>query len=978
MSRRPIPLQPRLPESLTPGFDRTATVTITFEGQPIAAYAGDTVASAIQATGRQVVSRSFKYHRPRGLLCCAGRCPNCLVNINGTPNARACMTTVAEGMRVEPQNALPSLRLDAFAIFDKLDRLLPPGFYYKTFIYPRRAWPLYETVLRNIAGLGKLDFEHVGPLHAVRRHLHPDVAVIGGGAAGLSAAIAAAEHGLRVVVVDENPALGGHLRGETRIYQHVGEYSGRAGHQIVEALAARLRACPTAQVLTGATAIGIYEDKLIAVAQGDTLVELRAACMVIATGSFEHPLVFNDNDLPGVMLGSAAVKLMHLWGVRPGDRAVVVSAHDDGLRVALDLLEAGIDVAMVADHRHELPPSPELRALAKARVRMLSGWSIAGARGRGRVEGATLIQLDRAGNPIPGTERRGRCSLIAVSTGLETNASLLWQAGCRMTYDEQLDLFTPQAMADGVFAAGDVTGVRDLGAALAGGFVAGREAALSIGAGNGDSAALDAARAALAARTKAFHAAASAPVHLEGRKAFICPCEDVTLKDIDWAVQEGFDHIETLKRYSTVSMGPCQGKMCAMNALTACSRATGRSIADTGTTTARPLTQPTALGTLGGPHLDPTRLTPVHDLHLKAGAVIMDAGQWARPRHYTSPEAECEAVRKSVGIIDVSTLGKLDVRGRDAVTLLERVYTNKWSDLKVGHVRYGLMVDDSGIITDDGTGARIGDDHFYITTTSSGVGAVVEGLTWAMEGTDLQVHVTNVTSAYAAVNLAGPRSREVLAKLTDLDVSAAALPYLKAAQGTVAGLPAIILRIGFVGELGYEIHVPAEYGEHLWTALLEAGNSCQIVPFGVEAQRILRLEKGHIIVTQDTDALSTPLEAGLGWAVKFDKPEFVGKITLAYLKERGPAQRLVGFEMLNVTALPDEGCQILDDTGLSAGRVTSARYSPTLRKAIGLAWVPVACAAPGSTLRIRIDGNANDAKVVPTPFYDPTGARMKS
>jgi sarcosine oxidase, subunit alpha len=356
----------------------------------------------------------------------------------------------------------------------------------------------------------------------------------------------------------------------------------------------------------------------------------------------------------------------------------------------------------------------------------------------------------------------------------------------------------------------------------------------------------------------------------------------------------------------------------------------------------------------------------------------MDAGQWKRPRIYTSPEEECRAVRERVGLIDVSTLGKIDLKGRDAVKLLERIYTNKWADLKVGRVRYGLMVDESGIIMDDGTVARLGDDHFFVTTTSSGVGAVEEWLTWWMEGTEMCAHVTNVTSGLAAVNLAGPRARDVLAKVTDLDLSAAALPYLRAAQGTIAGIPAIILRIGFVGELGYELHVPAEYGEYLWDTLMEAGKEFGIAPFGVEAQRVLRLEKGHIIVTQDTDALSTPLEADMSWIVKLDKPDFIGKTSLANLKDDGLSQKLVGFEMLDASQVPDEGTQIVRPDGYPVGRVTSARFSPALRKSIGLAWVPVESGAEGAEVTIQLDGHQAQARVVSLPFYDPSGAKMKS
>ena len=544
-------------------------------------------------------------------------------------------------------------------------------------------------------------------------------------------------------------------------------------------------------------------------------------------------------------------------------------------------------------------------------------------------------------------------------------------------------------MAPGVYAAGAVTGIRTLATALLGGTLAGTQAAASltvdhpqVAESSSRSESLERMQAELAALCRRFRADTTTRVltamPASGRKQFVCPCEDVTLKDIDRAVQEGFDHIETLKRYSTATMGPCQGKMCAMNTVTACARATGRSIADTGTTTSRPLVQPVTLGAIAGPHLEPVRLTALHHRHLEAGAEMMDAGQWKRPRVYTSIEDEVRAVRERVGLIDVSTLGKIDVRGRDAVALLERVYTNKWADLRVGRVRYGVMVDEAGVIFDDGTVARLGEDRFFVTTTSSGVMAVEEWLTWWMEGTDLQAHVTNLTSGLAAVNLAGPRSRAVLAGLIDVDISADGLPYLRAVESTVAGVPVTILRIGFVGELGYELHFPCEYAEYLWDILLEAGRAFGIAPFGVEAQRTLRLEKGHIIVTQDTDALSNPLEAGMSWAVKFDKSDFIGKTSLGHIRDEGPRQKLVGFQMSPGAGVPDEGAQIVREDGYPIGRVTSARHSGTLGTVIGLAWMPIETSSEGCVLRIRQNGTIADARIVSLPFYDPAGARMKS
>jgi sarcosine oxidase subunit alpha len=416
--------------------------------------------------------------------------------------------------------------------------------------------------------------------------------------------------------------------------------------------------------------------------------------------------------------------------------------------------------------------------------------------------------------------------------------------------------------------------------------------------------------------------------------------------------------------------------MCALATLALAARENGRTIAEVGTTTARPPYHPVALGALAGPHHEPVKVTSIHQRHVALGAQWMDTGEWKRPRVYTSGADEVRGVRERVGLIDVGTLGKLDVRGKDAVKLLEKVYTNRVADLRIGRIRYGVMCDDSGIILDDGTIARLSDDHFFLTTTSTGANAIEEWLTWWAAGTGMCVHVTNVTDGYAAINLAGPRAREVLAKLTTQDLSSKALPFLAARQFDVAGIPTLCLRIGFVGELGYELHCPAESGAHLWDALLDAGKEHGIVPFGVEAQRVLRLEKGHIIVTQDTDALSNPLEADMAWVVKLDKDDFVGRPMLQRVQAERLRNKLVGYEMVESSIVPEEGSQVVV-AGRPAGRVSSSRFSPTLQKSIGMAWVPIDYASLGTLFSIRWNERDVSARVVRLPFYDPEGARLK-
>jgi len=470
-------------------------------------------------------------------------------------------------------------------------------------------------------------------------------------------------------------------------------------------------------------------------------------------------------------------------------------------------------------------------------------------------------------------------------------------------------------------------------------------------------------------------------------KCFVCFCEDVTEADIAQAVAEGFDHIETLKRYTTASMGPCQGRLCRATVSELCARHTGQTPEVVGMSRARPPAHPVTMGAVGAEHAAPARRTPMHHRHAALGARMMDLGEWKRPEVYSSVAEECRAVRERVGLIDVGTLGKLEVVGKDAAELLEKVYTNRFQDLRPGRVRYGVVCDDAGIILDDGTFARLEEERWFITTTSGGVEAMDQWLHWwAVPGPGGQrrcVHVTNVTAGLAAMNLAGPRSREVLSRLTELDLSREAFPYLGAREAEVAGVPSLLLRIGFVGELGYEIHCPAQYGVHLWDALLEAGQDFGIQPFGVEAQRILRLEKQHLIVGHDTDALSNPLDAGMPWVVKWEKEDFVGRPSLLRLQGEngrngdGGRQRLVGFTVASAGLAVPEGSQVVAE-GQTVGRVTSYRLSPTLGSGIGLAWVPETAATEGGEIRIAAPSGTVPASVTLRPFYDPEGSRVRS
>ena len=956
----------RLPKQGGERVDRSRTLRFSFDGKPVEALEGDTIGSALYAAGQRTFSRSFKYHRRRGLLCCAGQCPNCLVQVDDSPGVRACTEPVREGMRVEHMNATPSLDFDVMRATDLVGTpFTPPGFYYKTFIRPRRLWPLYEKMLRAAAGLGRLPrSRREREWRTDYRRRHADVLVVGGGAAGLAAATAAAELGADVVLADEGPEPGGRLLAE-------------GGHEYARELAGHAMAAGV-ELLSNAPALGAF-DGLVPVWQGDTLHQVRARRHVYATGAIEQPLLFAGNDLPGVMLSGGARRLLSLYAVRPGSRAAVATVNDRGLEAALALQDAGVELACVADLRTS-GGSPAALELARRGVEILRGATVLEARGRSHVQSAVLGK--------PGSEEGANgervvgCDLLVVSGGSAPATSLLAQAGARTGYDSDRGLFVLTELPEDQFAAGEVAGHGELDSAELSGEAAGAEAAHSLGLGD----AASRQRAAdgigrLEGRSADPGQSAVPPARTSSRKGkcFACLCEDVTAKDIHLSVEEGYDSIELSKRYTTTTMGPCQGRMCQLPAIRLMAKETGQSLEDVGTTTARPPWQAVPMGALAGRPFEPAKRSSIHGRHRDLGANVMWAGDWRRAYDYGNPRAEALAVHEAAGLIDVSTLGKLIVRGPDAGEFLDRLYPNRLSNLKPGRIRYGVITSDAGRIIDDGTICRLDDETYYVTTTSSGAGAVYEWFSWWLADWRLRVHLTDVTQGLSAVNLAGPRAREIMAEVTSLDCSGEAFTYLDGKQGEVAGVPSLVLRIGFVGEVGYEIHFAAAHGEHLWDALLEAGSGHGLRPFGLEPQRLLRLQKMHVLIGQDTDSESTPFSAAMPWIVKLDKDQdFIGRWALERAAEEPPETALVGFTLAD-GKVPTEGAVVLTSNGDGqVGQVTSARHSPQLGGVIGMAWVPAGLAEDGTEVTISDEGTRLRARVVTKPFYDPEGEVLRS
>ncbi len=918
-------------------IDRSKPFTFSWTGRQINAFEGDTIVSAALANGYPVFSRGLKYRRQRGVLSATFHDPNCVVQVGHEPNVRAAHRLAEPGMVVTAQNSFPSLKWDIGAVNQLGGRFLSAGFYYKTFMSPGALWPTYERIISKFAPGGR-----VAPIGTAHPHgydhlfAHPDVLVAGGGPAGMAAAIGAARAGANVMLVEEDHVLGGHLR-----------YGDAPAHEQLDALRAAIDSLPNITVLTNSAVTGRYDDNWVGVLQRsvpglvERLIKARVGALVIAPGLFERPFVFKNNDLPGVMLSTAVRRLTTLYGVAPGRRAVVFTANSDGDAAAQSLAAAGVDVVAVVDARRG---GQVRQALGRNRVRGVE------------LEGGTKIDAD----------------LLVTAVGWTSSTALLNMSGGRPVWsDDAVRFLAGDDLPSDVLVTGGLSGDGTVEQII--------EHGTQVGCAAAD-------------RAAGRHPSPIAPLGTDPHPAlfrasthgFVDYTEDVKSTDIIDAAAEGYDSVELVKRFTTASMGHSQGKYETINTTAALVEAVGGSVPELGTTVWRPPYAPISLGALAGRHAEPVRISPMQDWHVAHGATPLIAGQWIRPEHYGDPAGEVQAVRDAVGIIDVTPLGKLDLRGPDVSKLLNLVYVNSWNKLDVGSVRYGVMCSEDGVIMDDGVTGRLDEDHYLMSTTSSGAAAVWEWIeNWLQtEHPEWRVHVTPVTTAFASINVAGPNSRELMTRLIDdVDLSNEAFPYMRVRQGTIAGVGGCFLwRIGFTGELSYEIHVPASYGLHVWEALLAAGQDLGIRPFGVEAQRILRLEKGHFIVGQDTDALTKGFSAGIDGLIKLDKPDyFSGRNELFWQTDQDrDGTRLVPILTVEPARVPPEASQIVVGSAI-VGRVTSSRLSPTLNRSVCLAQVPLELAVPGTELTIVLPSGQRILARVFTEhaFIDPEGVRLR-
>ena len=985
-------------------IDHQRVVHFQFDGQQIEGRKGDTVASALLANGHHLVGRSFKYHRPRGIIAAGSEEPNALVGTSRgagrfEPNTRATMQEVWDGLTVTSQNKFPSLKFDVGAINDAAYMLFSAGFYYKTFMWPRAFWDkVYEPFIRAAAGLGQAPREE-DPDHYASRYLHCDLLIVGAGAAGMAAALTAARSGKKVVLVDEHAEIGGSLLSEPNF-----TIDGEKSWDWLAGQTAALRAAG-AEIMTRTTAIGYYHQNMIGMVQKltDHLAELpsdvprermwrvRAKQVILAQGALEKPLVFNGNDRPGIMLAGAAQTYLSRFGVLVAHRPLVVTSHDSAWRSAFELHEAGAKVQAIIDVRHTVDAGLLTRA-KELGIPTESSHTVTKTRGRLKVSG---VFVNRVNN---GKVEQGQwldCDGVLMCGGWTPSVHLFSHTKGSLKWDEDKTTFLPNQTNKDCFIAGASRGLWGMQAALEDGATQAERALKALGETVvGYCATIENDCVGTGVTMKELPTDRN-----PGRdKAFVDFQNDVTAKDLRLAVKEGMRSIEHIKRYTTTGMATDQGKMSNINGLNISADALGKTAPEVGLTTFRPPYTPTTFGAFcgyhRGEHFEVTRKTPIDSWAEENGAVYEPVGQWRRARYF--PKAgenmnmavgrECRATRSSLGIFDASTLGKIEVVGPDAVEFMNRMYTNPWTKLAPGRTRYGLLLGEDGYIRDDGVIGRLTDDRFHITTTTGGAARVLNMMEDYLqtEWPDLDMWLTSTTEQWATIAVNGPNARNLIEPFVEgLDLADENFPHMSIAECQFAGHAARLFRVSFSGELGFEINVPASKGREVWELLMEAGQRYDITPYGMETMHVLRAEKGFIIVGQDTDGTVTPYDAGQGWAIGKKKLDFVGMRSLKRPDiVDGPRKELVGLLTEDATTKLEEGAQVVLDPDQPKpmkmlGHVTSSYHSDAAGQPIALALIEDGFKRHGETIFVPMPDGVVAAKITGTCFYDPHNERIK-
>jgi len=989
-------------------IDRSRPLNFTFNGRRYRGFQGDTLASALLSNGVNLIARSFKYHRPRGIMAAGTDEANALVQLEPrTPrtlaNQQATRIELYDNLVAESLNCWPSPEFDLMAINGLFHRLMPSGFYYKTFMWPVKAWKYYEHIIRHAAGLGQSP-KDPDPDHYDKINAHCDVLIIGGGPAGLMAALSAGRTGARVILADEQVELGGQLLNERL------EISGKPALDWVADIEAELSTMAEVKTLKRTTAFGYYDHNFTALVEtrtnklvdgGETsrqrLWRVHPKRVVLATGALERPLVFTDNDRPGIMLASAFRAYANRFGVIAGRNVVVFANNDDAYRTALDLKAAGANIPAIIDVRTNPDGDLPTRAI-EAGIEIYDNSAITGVTGTKAVRAIEVMDLNPNGDGVVGQARTIECDGVACSGGWNPVIHLHSHSGGKAVYDTERGLFVPGDSPQASHCAGAAAGTFDLSRCLEDGAAAGKDAAAKAGFKKGGKRKLPQCEDIIEGSVRLLWAVPTTkPIGQRG-KHFLDLAHDVTVADVQLAAREGYRSVEHTKRYTTLGMAMDQGKTGNISGMAALAQALGvENPGDVGTTTFRPPYTPTTIGALAGRDVGalaaPVRMTPIHHWHERAGCKWEDVGDWRRPLYYPQSgettqdtlNRECLAARNAVGIIDASTLGKIDIQGADSAEFLNRIYTNAWSKLEVGKCRYGLMLGEDGMVKDDGVTTRLDEHHYLMTTTTGNAASVLGWLEeWLQtEWPDLDVYCNSVTENWATLSICGPMARALLQELTnDIDLSAEAFPFMTMRTGTVAGIPARVFRISFTGEMSFEINVPAGYGLALWTQLMNSGEKYGITPYGTESMHILRAEKGYIIVGQETDATVTPIDLGMDWIISKNKKDFIGRRSLSRSDtRRQDRKQLVGVRPDDIDYVLPEGGQIVEDRNHSIpmpmiGHITSSYYSANLGRSFALALIEGGSKRHGDKVYVPLPGKTITAEITAPVFYDPEGSRL--
>ena len=989
-------------------IDETTRVSFKFDGKTYYGFKGDTLASALIANGIHLVARSFKYHRPRGIMTAGSEEPNAIVQINGNtaytePNVRATEIEIYDGLEASSQNCWPNVNFDIGGINNILSPLLPAGFYYKTFMWPASFWEKYEYFIRKSAGLGKSPTKPDPDLYE-HKYIHCDVLVIGGGISGIMAAKTAAENNYKTLLLDEKPHLGG-----TTIYQssEFNKINNQYSSKWLENEISKLKNIKNLEIKTR-TSVAAYHGYNFLLARENLtdhlplnkkkdkirqrLLKIRAKKVITATGSIERPLIFNNNDRPGIILSSAIKKYSDYYGVVCGKENILFTNNDSAYETAISLFNKGIKINAIIDIREKVNSEITNHA-EKIGIKIYNSYTIVDTSGYRRIKEVSIMKLSKDGQSVTGSKIKIKCNCLGISGGWTPAVHLFTQSGGKLKFDNEDNVFIPSKYPSDQISIGSCNGEFDLNTIIKN-FNQNIKNFLGIDKTSFEDLKINSTKEILKRNIWLLPSDKA----IGKCKPFVDFQNDATAKDIKLALREGFRSIEHVKRYTTTGMGTDQGKLGNMHALGIISDTSGVKMSDLGTTTFRPPYTPLTFGTIVGRNVgeffDIFRKTPMHDWHVDNNAEFENVGQWKRAWYYPKKgesmfdavQRESKAARDGAGILDASTLGKIDIQGSDASEFLNRVYTNAWSKLAIGKCRYGLMLNEDGMVYDDGVTTRLDENHYIMTTTTGGAATVLGKLEDYLqtEWPELDVYLTSVTDHFATISVCGPNSKKIVKKvIPDLDLSDEEFPHMSFKNAKIDNIKCRVMRISFTGEQSYEINIQANFGKSVWEKCMEAGKEFNITPYGTETMHLLRAEKGFIIVGQDTDATLTPIDLQMDWIVSKKKYDFIGKRSL-YRSDtiREDRKQLVGIVTEDPREVLEEGAQIVADVSKKPvemlGHITSSYFSPNLNKSIALGVVKGGKNMLGKKLFIPMKNKIISVQVADPVFLDKENKRLNA